>query len=285
MKHEVLYVGTHRRAHHADPIDIAFGIYSFQKDPGNAQLNFIEVTECPQPGWIAVHPSGRFLYVVNEVANFEGEAGGGVTTFAVNPETGSLSPLNTKRTPSLPCHCEIDATGRYLLVASFGGGTVHLFPIMSDGRLAPEADSHRHTGSSVHPRRQTHPHAHAVAIDPANRFVLVPDLGTDRIIVYELAQESGKLIPQPEREVRLSPGSGPRHLTFDATGRFAYLMNEMSATVTAFSYDSGRGALQATQTVDLLSDGFTGLRSGAGNWDSSSRSISLCFNAQPWIEW
>jgi 6-phosphogluconolactonase len=263
MKPGMLYAGTHRRAHRADPVDVAFGIYAFRKEGGSGQLSRVDLTETPQPGWIALHPSGRYLYAANEVRGFEGADGGGVSAFAIDPETGLLSPLNTRRTPPLPCHCEVDASGRCLLVATFGGGTVHLFPLEPDGRIGPEADAHQHKGSSVHPRRQTHPHAHAVVIDPANRFVLVPDLGTDRIIVYEMLPASGRLLSRPERDVRLAPGSGPRHLAFHPQARFVYLMNEMSAKITTFAYDMQNGGLQEIQTVDALPEGFSGLRSGA----------------------
>lgn len=263
MPIETLYVGTHRRAHHADPVDLAFGIYALRRESGTARFTPLEMTATPQPGWIAIHPSGDFLYVVNEVKTFEGAEGGGISAFAINRGTGSLIPLNTRLTPPLPCHCEVDHTGHYLIVATFGGGTVHLFPIESDGSIGPEAESHQHTGSSVHPRRQTGPHAHAVNIDPANRFVLVPDLGIDQIVVYELDLQHGKFVPRPDRNVQLAPGSGPRHIAFGRGGRFAYLMNEMNATVTVFGYDSANGALDELQTVDLLPHGFAGLRSGA----------------------
>lgn len=221
------------------------------------------MTATPQPGWIAVHPSTRFLYTVHEVNDFEGEEGGGVSAFAIDPDTGALRLLNSQRTPPLPCHCAVDATGQYLLVATFGGGTVHLFDLASDGRIGAETDAHQHTGSSVHPRRQTRPHAHAVALDPANRFVLVPDLGTDRVVVYECDLQRGKLLPCPEQTVQVPPGSGPRHLVFDAGARFAYLMNEISATIIVFAYDARCGALQEVETIDLLPERFEGLRSGA----------------------
>jgi 6-phosphogluconolactonase len=259
----LLYVGTHRRAHHGDPVDAAFGIYPFRQDPDRGGLSPLQLSVTPQPGWIAVHPGGRFLYAVNEVGDFEGADGGGVSAFAIDPATGSLSALNTRRTSALPCHCAVDSSGRHLLVATFGGGAVHLFPLAADGRIGPQADAHQHTGSSVHPRRQTHPHAHAVAIDPANRFVLVPDLGTDYVFVYELDHALGKLLPRPECNIRLAAGSGPRHVAFDVHARFAYLMNEMSATIVAFKYDPSRGALREIQTVNLLPEGFGGLRSGA----------------------
>jgi 6-phosphogluconolactonase len=263
LKHGLLYVGTHRRAHRADPADLAFGIYAFRAQYGSSGLEVIGMCDTPQPGWIAAHPNGRFLYATNEVADFAGTSGGGVSAFAINAVTGSLNALNTQRTPALPCHCAVDATGRFLLVATFGGGSVHLFPLAPDGRIGSEADAHQHIGSSVHPRRQTQPHAHQISIDPANRFVLAPDLGIDQIIVYELELEKARLIAKPECNVRLAPGSGPRHIAFDPLARFAYLMNEMSATVTVFSYDSSRGALREIQMSDLLPEGFKGLRSGA----------------------
>lgn len=260
---EFLYVGTHRRAHRSDPIDIAFGIYAFRNELESRHLSALGMTNTPQPGWIAAHPNGRFLYAVNEVGRPGGAEEGGVSAFAIDSDNGALSPLNTRPTPPLPCHCEVDASGRYLLVATFGGGTVHLFPLTPDGHIGPEADTHRHSGSSVHPNRQTHPHAHAASLDPANRFVLVPDLGIDQLIVYEFDPEAGKLVPRPEHNVRLAPGSGPRHVAFDSQARFVYLMNEMSATITAFAYDSDHGVLQEIQNTDLLPEGFSGLRSGA----------------------
>jgi len=261
-----LYIGTHRRAHRTDPEDVAFGLYAFAAVPGatpNPTLKQVALIRTPQPGWVVAHPHGRYLYACNEVHAIDGLPGGAISAFELDARTGEPRPLNSRPTPALPCHCAVDATGRFLLVASFTGGSVHLFPLTKDGQIGPEADCHRHSGSSIHPRRQQSPHAHAVAIDPANRFVLVPDLGTDRVLVYQIDHTAGRLIPRPERETRLPPGSGPRHLVFDPSGRHAYLMNEMSAEITVFDYDSGLGALSAVQTLDLMPEGFSGLRSGA----------------------
>ncbi len=260
---ELLYIGTHRRAHRTDASDIAFGIYAFRSESPDKRLRALGMVETPQPGWIAAHPDGRFLYAVNEVGRPGSTEQAGVSAFAIDSDSGALTPLNSQPTSPLPCHCEVDASGRYLLVATFGGGTVELFPLMPDGYIGPATDIHRHSGSSVHPNRQTQPHPHAASLDPANRFVLVPDLGTDQIIVYELDQITGKLISRPERSVSVAPGSGPRHVAFDPHARFVYLMNEISATITVFAYDNTLGALRELQTVDLLPVGFSGLRSGA----------------------
>jgi 6-phosphogluconolactonase len=261
MKPGLLFVGTHRRAHRADPTDVAFGIYAFRSE--HDHWSALGLTETPQPGWIAVHPSGGFLYVANEVGTFEGGTGGAVSAFAVDVETGSLRALNWQRTSALPCHCEVDASGRYLLVVTHGGGAVHLFPLGADGYIGAEADRAQHAGSSVDPRRQSQPHAHAIGIDRANRFVLVPDLGIDQVVVYELELDRGKLIPRPQCNAHLAPGSGPRHLTFDPAGRFVYLINELNATITVFAYGADHGTLQEIQTAQLLPADFTGLRSGA----------------------
>ena len=261
MRTPLLYVGTHRRAHRTDPVDVAFGIYSYREDD-EGQFISAGLTATLYPGWIAVHPSQRVLYAVNEVRSFEGQEGGAVSAFGIDPETGSLTFLNRCRTPPLPCHCEVDASGRCLLVATFGGGSVHLFDLLHDGRIGSEADVHWHIGASIHPRRQTGPHAHAVVVDPMNRFVFVPDLGTDQIVVYELDPGRSKLLPRPELTVQMAAGSGPRHMAFERDSSFAFAINEISATITGFRYDAAGGGLLALQTVDLLPDGFGGLRSG-----------------------
>lgn len=263
MSRGILYVGTHSRPHRADPIDVAFGIYLFRHEPGSEVLTAGGMTETLQPGWIALDSTGSTLYAANEIRSIDGEDAGAVSAFAVDPGNGSLRFLNSQRTRQMPCHCQVDSTGRFLIVASYGGGAVHLFPLASDGRIGPETDLHVHTGSSAHPLRQAQPHPHAVVIDSANRFVFVPDLGTDIIHIYKLDPEKGKLLNRPERNVRVAPGSGPRHIVFDDKQRFAYLINEMAATITLFAYDSALGSLEFIQTVDLLPEGFSGFRSAA----------------------
>ncbi|GAA5003827.1 lactonase family protein [Streptomyces hyderabadensis] len=261
---EFLYVGTFPRAYRSDPADTAFGVYAWGHDPETGEMSPAGLAPTPRPGWVTTHPGGRFLYAANEVSEFEGRPGGGVSAFAIDPANGRLSPLGSRPAGASVCHCVVDATGRFLLASAFHSGTVHLFPIEPDGRLGPALDVHHHRGSSVHPRRQAGAHAHAVVLDPANRFVLVPDLGTDSVVVYELDGAQGRLVPHPDRDIRLPPGSGPRHAAFHPSARFVYLVNEMSATVTVFSYDAGTAALRALQTVATLPDEVTGYRSAAG---------------------
>ncbi|BBB01336.1 hypothetical protein RVR_8702 [Actinacidiphila reveromycinica] len=260
-----LYVGTFPRAYHRDPVDTAFGVYALRVDPRTGDLRPAGSVPTPRPGWLAVHPGGRFLYAMNEVRDFEGHPGGGVSAFAADPRTGRLTALGTVPLgePS-PCHGVVDATGRHLIVATFHGGTVHLLPLGDDGRPGPACDVRRHRGSSVHPRRQTSPHAHSVTLDPANRFVLVADLGTDRLEVYGLDADRGRLSALPDGGACLPPGSGPRHTVFHPTAPVVYLVNEMAATVTVFAWEPEHGGLRATQTAPVLPEGTTGYRSASG---------------------
>ncbi|HEX3962958.1 MAG TPA: lactonase family protein [Trebonia sp.] len=260
----LMYVGTFPRAYPSDTGDTAFGVYRLRTDAASGQLTPAGLTPAVRPGWIAPHPTGRFLYAAHEVHEFGGRPGGGVSAFAVDPATGELTELNSRPTDArLPCHCAVDRSGRYLLVATNLDASVQLFPIEADGRLGPVADVHRHHGSSVNQKRQSHARAHSVTLDPDGRFVLVADLGTDRVEVYELDTGRGRLLPRPGSGARVRPGSGPRHLAFRPDGRFAYLISEMSATMTAFGYDAATGALTEIQTVPTLPADSPGYHSAA----------------------
>lgn len=258
-----LFVGTHRRAHRADPNDIAFGIYGFSYNERRAELKPTGLTATEQPGWLAVHPSGATLYAVNEVRKIAGHEGGAICAYSIDTQTGMLTLLNSAPLPPMPCHCQIDVSGRYLLATTFDGGSVHVFELANDGSIKQETDRHFHHGSSRHPKRQTSPHAHAAICSPDNRFIFVPDLGIDRIIAYRFDDNGGRLHPEEDLAIDLPPLSGPRHGIFSPDGSHFYLVAEMSATAIAYSYDRPTGRLTHRQSVDLMPDRFEGHRSGA----------------------
>jgi hypothetical protein len=131
-----------------------------------------------------------------------------------------------------------------------------MFPIQSDGSLRPASDVIQHSGSSVHPERQNGPHAHCILPDPTNRFAVAADLGLDKLLIYQMDLENGKL--HRHTEVKVSPVAGPRHLTFHPNGQFAYLINELNSTLIAYRYDSRNGAFEELQTVPALPRDFKG---------------------------
>jgi len=237
------------------------GIYRFEIDAASGSViagpSLAGVSE--NPSFLALHPSGKFLYAVNEAGNFRGGKTGAVSAFAMDPSTGSLTFLNQQPSEGAdPCHLAVDRAGRYVLVANYTGGSVALFLLASDGRIEPARSVHRLTGSGPNAARQQAPHAHGVFFDPEERFALIADLGADRILVDRFDGETGRLTPNEPDSVALEPGSGPRHLAWHPSGRFLYAVNELFSTVTAFRWHPRGGRADPFQTVPAVADGFSG---------------------------
>jgi 6-phosphogluconolactonase len=187
-----------------------------------------------------------------------------VSAFAINSGTGKLTFLNeVSSRGAAPCHLVVDKTGKYVLVANYSGGSVAVFPVLSDGRLGEASAFVQHTGSSVNPRRQAGPHAHSINLSPDNRFAIVTDLGLDELLVYLFDATKGSLAPNNPAFIKVNPGAGPRHFAFHPSGRFAYANNEMQSTLTAFSYDGASGIFHELQTVSTLPEDFKGNNSDA----------------------
>lgn len=209
------------------------------------------------PSFLAIHPNKRFLYAVCEVAEIDGQRGGGVAAFAIDPAGGSLKALNRQSSGGQgPCHLVVDKAGKNVLAANYGGGSVCCLPIDGEGRLAKASAFVQHQGKSVNAARQEAPHAHSVNLDPANHFAFVADLGLDEVLVYRFDSDKGSLQANDPPAAKVRPGSGPRHFAFHPSGRFAYVINEMAMTITAFSYDDAKGVLTEVQTIGTLPDEF-----------------------------
>jgi len=235
------------------------GIYRAKLDVASGKLSAAEVAaECVDPAFLALHPNGKVLYAIDERADPVKTPGRGVSAYALDPKTGALTLLNQQGVGGPgPCHLSVDVTGKCVLVANYGGGSVAALPIGADGRLAPATATIQHQGSSVNPARQKEPHAHAIEVSPDNRFALVPDLGLDQIMIYRLDAGKGSLVANDPAFAPLPPGSGPRHLAFHPNGKFTYVINELTCTMAVFAYDARRGALSAVQTISTLPPGET----------------------------
>lgn len=236
------------------------GIHAFRLDAASGVVEELGlVAETPNPTFLAVHPNGRFLYVANEVGQFDGKPGGGVTGYTIDLASGRLREIN--RASSVgggPCHLVVDRTGSQVLVANYGGGSVASLPIDASGRLGAASAFIQHTGSSVNASRQKEPHAHSINVSPDNRFAVAADLGTDRLYVYPFDAKTGLAKEPLASSPRQAPGSGPRHFAFHPDGRHAFAINELLSTITAFRYEARDGRLVPVQTVATLPDGFQG---------------------------
>jgi len=236
------------------------GIYAYDFDEATGALSEVAVTgNVRNPSFMAADPSGQYLYAVNEFKEFEGLASGAVSAFRIEAD-GHVGFLNQKPSHGTdPCHLIVDKTGRNVLVANFASGSVSVFPRHADGSLADASCVVQHTGSSVDPVRQAGPHAHAVALSHDNRFAFVPELGGDTIEIYVLDAENGKITPNPDQpRIRAAPGAGPRQLTMHPKRDFAYVINELNSTMTAYGYDPARGVLTEIGTLSTLPGDFTG---------------------------
>ena len=249
----LVYIGTYTHGR-------SEGIYVYRMDVFTGALQFVsEATGVDSPSFLALHPQQHYFYAVNEVGEFAGQPSGAVSAFSIAPKTGELTYLNQQSSGGTgPCHLSVDRTGRYVLVANYGGGSVCVLPVQDDGRLGEATDFIQHEGSSVNPNRQGGPHAHMITLDPANRYVFSPDLGLDKIMIYKLDLSHGKLSPNDQPWVEVKAGAGPRHFAFHPNRRYAYVINEIDNTFTAFAYDETNGTLREVQTISTLPEDFTG---------------------------
>ncbi len=236
------------------------GIYAWRYDAAtgrSAPLGL--VAETANPSFLAAHPNGRYLYAVNEILNYGGGSAGAVSSFAIDRGTGKLTFLNQVSSRGAePCYVAVDKTGKSVLVANYTGGSVAAFPVLEDGRLGEASAFVQHAGSSVNPERQEGPHAHSINLSPDNRFAIAADLGLDELLVYRFDPTKSSLEANQPAFARVNPGAGPRHFVFHPSGKFAYVINEMQSTVSAFSYDPAGGVLRGLQTVSTLPKDFVG---------------------------
>ena len=246
----LVYVGTYTG-------EKSKGIYAFRFNQTSGALTPVGlVAEAKSPSWLALHPSGRFLYAANETDDYDAEKSGAVSAYAIDSATGALTLLNAQSSRGAhPCHLSVDRAGSHLIVANYTGGNLAVLPIGADGTLGPAAQVVKHAGSSVNSERQKGPHAHSIDFDADNRFAVSADLGADRVFVYRYDAMGGRLSAGLHPAVAAQPGAGPRHFAFHPNGRFGFAINELSSTITAYSWDGQRGALKTLATVPTLPRG------------------------------
>lgn len=240
----------------ADQVYIACGnagvrMAEFDAETGALSAS-IEAISLPGAGFLALHPEKAVLYANCSTEGKKGE-NGAIGAFEIL-ENGTLDVLNLSPCKSSgACHVSVDATGGVVFAASYGSGSVASFQVQKDGSLSDIVSFVQHEGSSVVPGRQSGPHAHYFAAGPQNKFAYVPDLGLDKVLIYQFDAKSAKLTPAGAGVV--AGGAGPRHMKFSHDGKFAYVLNELNLTVTTFEYDAESGALTEVATISTVAEG------------------------------
>jgi len=241
------YIGTYSRGD-------SKGIYSFVLDTGAGTLTpegLVAKTE--NPSFLAIHPTGKYLYAVNEIDKYQGQASGSVTAFKINASSGKLERLNEVAAGgTTTCHVNISRNGKFAVIANYGSGSCAAFALGPDGKLGERTAFHQHAGTSSDPGRQKGPHAHSVNFDTQNKHVIVADLGLDQVKVYNFNAATGAMTPNEPAFTKVKAGSGPRHFSFHPSGKYAYVINEMACTVTAFNWNAAKGTLTEIDTITTL---------------------------------
>ena len=248
-----VYVGTYTNG-------ASKGIYLFHFSIESGVLSPVGlVAETMNPSFLALHPSRKFLYAVGEVKQYEGQTSGFVSAYSIDSRSGGLNPLGSVPSNGVgPCHVALDRRGKFAVVSNYVNGSVAVFKVENDGRLGDVTAVVQHSDSSVSPAGPRRAHAHGAYFSAENRFVVVPDLGLEKLFVYRFDPQKGALDTPEQPCVELPPGSGPRHFAFRPNNCFGYVLNERNSTVTAFRYVCSRGALQQVQQVSTLPSEFCG---------------------------
>ncbi len=244
MMYEV-YVGGYQSPDQA-------GIHHLHFDSTTGSLSYRDgVLGIENPSYLYWDRARSHLYAVSESSQ-----GPKVFSYRVQPD-GSLVLENSESSSGgSPCHLMETPDGRALLTTNYMGGSVDWFHLDETGRLFPRSSQVTHVGRGLRDDRQSEPHPHSSWVDPSGSYILVPDLGLDRLVVYQIDPEGQTL--RPFTQVKSPAGSGPRHLVFHPQGGFAYVINELNSTVSVYRYSADPFAMELLQTVPALPEGFDG---------------------------
>ncbi len=232
------------------------GIYVFRFNATSGEAQWVSNTDsCDNPAFLAIAPNGKNVYAINEAGQ---QKPGHVSAFSFDAINGRLQLLNQQLSGGDgPCFVSTDKTGKWIMVGNYMSGSLAALPVKTDGSLAPYAQMIQHKGSSANKSRQDKPHVHSTFFSPDYRYILAPDLGMDKVMVYAFDQYAKQpLKPATTPYATTDPGSGPRHLDFHPNSKYVYLMEEMSGNVTVFAYNNG--SLKKLQTIAAHPSDFKG---------------------------
>lgn len=236
----------------------ASGIHTYRVEANGELTKLFEAPGLPNPTFLAIHPSKKYLYAVNEIGEYDGKPAGAVSAYFIHAD-GLLDPINTQSSVgSGTCHITFDRAGKNALVANYGSGSAAVLPINEDGSLKPASAFVQHTGSGADAERQEGPHAHSTTLSPDERYAFVADLGLDKLMTYRFDGSKGSLEANVPAFTAMHAGAGPRHFTFHPNGRWAYVINELDNTIVAYDYSAGTGALTVKQKIGTLPVGWQG---------------------------
>jgi len=272
-KEQFLIIGTYTPSNTSD------GIYVYKFSTETAENSFVSAVKTSNPSYLAVSPNQKFIYAVNENADSTRfTVTGHVAAFSFDKATGKLSFINKHESGGRhPCYVSIDKTGKWVIVGNYSSGSLAVLPVKSNGGLDSATQVIQHEGSSVNSERQEGPHVHAAVLNKNNKTLYVPDLGLDKVMLYDLDTKKGKLKEFSIPFVMTEPGAGPRHIDIHPNGKYAYLMEEMTGAVSVYKIEKD-GYLSLIQNISGLPRDFTGIVGSADIHVSPDGKFLYCSN-------
>jgi len=231
------------------------GIYVYRFNSSDASVEEVSHVNASNASYLAVAPGGKYVYATNE--NGKDDNGGEVSAYSFDKKSGRLTFLNKQLSGGdHPCYVEIDRTGKWVIVGNYSSGTLSVLPVNTDGSLGTAIQTIHHQGAGVNKKRQDKPHVHCTILSKDNKWLFVPDLGIDKVMIYAFDEKKGKLSPSNQQFAETVGGSGPRHFIIHPTNRQAYLVEEMTGTISVYDYQDGK--LESRQRISMLPGEFKG---------------------------
>lgn len=271
-KDQFLIIGTYTSGN-------SDGIYVYKFNTETGENSFVSSVKTSNPSYLAVSPNKKFVYAVNENADSTRfTVTGHVAAFSFDKSTGKLNFINKQESGGKhPCFVSIDKSGKWVIAGNYSSGSLAVLPVKSNGSLDSAIQVIQHEGSSVVAGRQDEPHVHATVLSKNNKTLYVPDLGLDKLMLYNLDNKTGKLKEFSPPFVITEPGAGPRHIDIHPNGKYAYLIEELTGAVSVYKIENN-GFLSLLQNISGLPRDFTGVVGSADIHVSPDGKFLYCSN-------
>ena len=227
------------------------GLYVFNFNSRNGELEYLSQNDVgPNPSYFCFSQKNNLFYILNEVMQFNGQFGGGLTTMKYDNKENSFEKLNEMLIPYAgPCYISMSADSGYLFIANYPNGSVAVVRLDSKG--IPEVITDTILYVKEEPDRS---HAHMILNDPAGKLVYVTDLGLDRIVAYGFDVTTGKLNQAINGITTLPQKSGPRHFAFNLRGTKLYVINELGSFISVFDVNDKNGLILSQELSTIAED-------------------------------